>query len=134
MPGGISNASSAVGTVSLLNGNTQLAGKTLIPRSDHANGGSTILYTVPAGKTFYLINATLNIYSTQNAVVGQFQTGAASILLCLESDVNAAKLTDSKCFSVAYPHPIPVYAGDTLSVYSSHANLTATAYIVGWEE
>ena len=135
MPGGISNASSAVGNVSLLNGHIQLAGKTILHDHETVTAGNVTLRTVSGGKTYYLLAAQLTISGTINGIAGYLTYGySGDRILFINLDKTttyAPAVTDHA--EMTFPHPIPLAAGLTV-VLNASANCTGYATIVGWEE
>ncbi len=135
MPGGISNASSAVGTVALLNGHTQLAGKNILHDFDTVTNGNVTLRTVSGGKTYYLLAAQLTVSGTINGIGGYLNYGYAGdrILFINLDKVTTYKPAVTDHAEMTFPHPIPLAAGLTI-VMTASANCTGYASIIGWEE
>jgi len=135
MPGQISNASSAVGNVALLNGHTQLAGKTLLYDHETVTAGNVTLRTVTAGKTYWLLAAQLTMSGTINGMAGYITYGyAGDRILLVNLDMVATYLPATTDHAeMTFPHPLPLAAGLTV-VMTASANCTGYATIVGWEE
>jgi hypothetical protein len=131
MPGGISNAS-------LASGAAPLAGKTIIAVSNlnFTPNTTTTLYTVTAGKTFYLLYAWLQINSTADGQNGTLDAGAAgNTILRLGAGLTGTyNIRIDKSTTITFPYPIPYAAATTFRVTSTHANLYPAAGIIGWEE
>jgi len=134
MPGQISNASSAVGNVSLLNGHTQLAGITTIYDAAFAIDTTAPLYTVTAGKTFYLIHAYIACYSTVDLQEGSLKTSFPGTLLWWRSAITGTyKTSDAATIQITPPQPMPFPANTAFTLYSSHADMDVRGAIWGFE-
>ena len=124
-----------ISNASLASGAQPLAGKTLIHTSATTIGTAT-LYTVTANKTFYLLAGWVQINTTQDGQNGSLDTGTeAKTLMRLGSGLTATyNIRTDKSIAITYPYPLPYAAGTTFRIVSTHANLSATAGIIGWEE
>ena len=136
MPGMISNASSAVGTVSLMNGATQLAGKTILFNSAGATNQESLIRNVSAGKTYYLVSLVLYYTSTTDGLqCSVYVEGAGQKILRLTSVVEATyRPKDFQKIVLQPPNPIPILDGNSLLLFSQGAGLTAECCCLGFEE
>lgn len=131
MGGGISNASFAQGQVN------QLAGKTMIYRTRSTTDSTETVYTVTAGKTFYLCYATLNLNATTDGrYVSMYIDSIGNYLLFGYTNVDAAKTLprDTSRFPLILPNPIPIPSGSSIIIFSSGTGAWINAHIMGWEE
>jgi len=101
-----------------------------------ATNTTTTIYTVPAGKSFYLIAAGLNYYATTgNTVCYMHITSNSNLLAYAKSHIAGTySTTDSDTVMFNPPTTIPMAQGATIQVYSGGAGLVATGWIMGWEE
>lgn len=110
-------------------------GKTSILKSGNATGvATTIIYTVTAGKVFYLVGCAHTSVGPAAgcASVLQVDTGGDAVfrnLLKLDSVATSAVAT-----SLTPSIPMPFVAGSVFRVTSNIAGLVADASIIGWEE
>lgn len=114
----------------------ELKDKTLIQGTVTASGGTTALYTVPAGKVFYLLELLATINATTNNL-GIIHVGADTDdrLLVVASDIMAVyHTTDRKNVHLIYPKPLVFPAGTVINAFSDNANLSLYASIVGFTE
>lgn len=101
--------------------------------SSAAQNGSTILYTCPTGKVFYVISASLQIITSA--------TTNASATLNLNSSTNLIQLRGSNLVGVtdyfALPMsmvvPLKIEAGETIEVFSGNASVIAVGSFFGYE-
>ena len=106
----------------------------LLVKYGEAVNGSTLIYTVPAGRTYYLVGSVL--------CPTVFGVGAGMGWVRDASDVVWFRLgsyayTDGEGFSaVAFhpPAPLEVPEGYDFVVYSNAAGHTASLSFYGWEE
>jgi len=108
-----------------------LAGVTPVAAWGTKTGGTKTLYTVPAGKTFYLTHLWLaletNIDSAEYVYVSATNGPAPSSLFwILETRVHISKDT-----AMAFPVPIPVTAGGVFEL-DAGSNAKGWATIVGY--
>jgi len=132
MPGSISNASTFYGT-------NEARGKAILIEQGSSTGGSAdILYTVPAGKTFFLVSASLSFESELGVTRGEcflYIDLAGNTLIKLHDKCYATYMEeDSGHAELTWPMPIPFGAGTEIKVMANTANIWANAYIVGWIE
>lgn len=138
MPGQISNASSAVGTVTILNGNLA-EGKTIISRFISTNTVATI-YAITPNTTFYVMEVGLSIHSSVDKTLGYINTSIAGTLMMahLYAAITPTYHTkDQASMAVTFPHPLPIVVGAggaSINIHSSNVALTADGYVIGWEE
>jgi len=117
-------------------------GKTIITVGQAAENGSTILRTVTAGKTFYLVAATLQTYiyvTTSNGTcyVENDVGGNGAFTQFMYSSVGLVGSTDigrMAMQSISPSIPMPFTAGTVIRVTSNAANTVGRATIMGWEE
>ena len=133
MPAGISNASSAVGNVSVLNGNLA-AGKTILFNGASVSGATATLRTVTAGKTYYLLYANLSVKSSDNFETASIKFDTDYLILKYTAVTAIYNENFASTTSKTFPHPIPIAAGTVITVVSSAGGTTASAQIIGWEE
>ena len=105
----------------------------LIVRTKLSDGNETyILYTVPEGKTFYLLSATLGIQQ-EGVSVGRVElriTDAGKRLAVLEGNgVVAFQFAINQTFTV----PLKLNQGETLVFYSSGLADDGNGQIIGYE-
>lgn len=133
MPAGISNASSAVGNVSVLNGNLA-AGRTLIYKNGFIANSTDVFYTVTAGKTFYLISVSASVSaSVANSNRSYVWFGGVipdGVLLVFSGPQSAGNQNQA----LSFPHPIPIAAGEEINCSTEAATTKIAAAICGWEE
>jgi hypothetical protein len=128
MGAGISNASTYLGI-------NQAVGKTIIVDEISVAGGTATIYTVSAGKTFFLLECTLAYYATtNNAGATIYKNLAGNVVLQMISSIDATKTVDSGHAELHFAMPIPFAAGDRIVVRSTVAGLTAYGTVLGWEE
>ena len=137
MPAVLSNASvGGVGTG--LTFAKQLAPfyATLLYNNDTATNGFSNIRVTSAGKTYFLVAATLKFHATvDNAQAELYVYTTGNTLIAFNSAITATyKTTDAGERTVTFPHPIPVPAGVNIGVLSSNAGLKADASLIGWEE
>jgi hypothetical protein len=116
---------------------TALKGKTLIFKTDTANNATVALYTVPTGKTFYLLHITCGMHGQTANQIGLIHIGADSDnrLLIMKSDITAVyHPLDEKFVNITFPTPIPFPAGTVINAFSDSANLSLYPTIVGYLE
>lgn len=125
MGGSISNAA-------LGGGDQPLAGKTMLYPSHAETGVLAIdIHTVTAGKIFYMLSC--GLCSSGVATAGYtsvYMRGGTDMLIRLPITANNLHAE----LIVTYPYPIPIAAGTVITMMSTEADITGTAYIVGWEE
>jgi hypothetical protein len=112
---------------------------TIIKSAERAGGaGSSTIYTVTAGKTFYLVAANLcSPAAGSGKDFLQADTGGDGVFRNLLNDymlVSAliTALVTPSSLSLAVPMPFP--AGTVFRVTTDSANTIAEGSIVGWEE
>lgn len=132
MPAGISNASTYFGS-------NEARGKAiLIEQGDSTGGAASIIYTVPSGKTFFLISATLSYHATINGDGDEcflyIDLAGNTIIKLMAHTTAIYKVTDSDHAEISFPLPIPFVAGTEIKVMANTADIAAQAYIVGWIE
>lgn len=136
MAGGITNVSFPQSREMILVEDNLLLGKTMLYKRGYVNGASNSMYTITAGKTFYIVLATLGYEATHDGANAYLWIGSATDRL-LEAWANITgtyKTSDTNTIPLAFPHPLPVAAGVTIGVTSDHADMRAHASFVGWEE
>jgi len=113
-----------------------LKGKTMIFERGGVSAGTSILHTVTAGKTFYLVSGGLGYVATIDNRDVMLHAGSVSkTLLFMTSQFTATYQTsNTRSEVVNYPQPIPIAAGSEISVWSSDAAINADGWIIGWEE
>ena len=122
MGAGISNASFAEGK-----GNIQLLGKTMLYPTANVSNGVANLYTVPAGKTFFLIGHFLRMRTTTLGDSSSIYGGALLV------DYLWAPANGTANSQLSYANPIPFPTGTAFTIGAS-ATTTAIGLLIGWEE
>lgn len=92
------------------------------------------LYTVPAGKKFYLLSAFIHNYeATASTGLGTlfFDGDAVTNRILTMKGTSTATATMSS--SSSYPLPVLFTAGSTIEIKSDAANLVTTGIITGYE-
>ena len=117
-------------------------GKTTIVSGAGVVNGVTTLYTVTAGKTFYLVYG--SVFSTTLAAAvsgtGYIQVDTAgngsfrNLALVSPRSLTGAVTMPSSSLSVTPSVPMPFAAATVFRVNSDAANLFVLATIMGWEE
>ena len=131
MPSGISNASSAVGNVSILNGYSQLKGKTIIYLNASANDGSAVMYSVANGKILYILAAGITGYGTTAGREAYIHLNNVNSKI-LKIVCPSATAEGIQTF-VTYPHPLPapgIIGGFEISLRAENG-IVANGYIIG---
>jgi hypothetical protein len=118
------------------------AGKTTIRKASVAVNQTTTIYTVSAGKTFYLVSAFLAGYITA-ANIDRYgtlgvDTGGNGVFVNLLT-VNLTALTGATNMpavtaTLSPSVPMPFSAGTVFNSTSSGPNCGVTTSIMGWEE
>jgi len=90
--------------------------------------GTTTLYTVPAGKIFYMISMNLSSKET-NSSTGAVNGKAAGIVFI----ANVLQANDTFNYSGSFPIPIKLTAGQTIQVISYGANIYGALRVQGYE-
>jgi hypothetical protein len=101
-------------------------GKTTIVAQNAITNGTVTVYTVPAGKTFYLVGGNLGV---QGSGSGSGEALVGGVALAVLSIVNS---TTSNPITLAVP--MPFAAGTVFQVLSTSANVAATFSLFGWTE
>ena len=135
MGAGLSNAASP-------NPQSLLAGRTAIVESGTNDGAatSTTLYTVTAGKTFYLVSATMNYFNRITATIpswGALKVGSSNILIvesCAIAGGDAIYVNQSNSLAPALPLPFPAGTVFYLAKSSASTQHRTSGSIFGWEE
>jgi hypothetical protein len=110
-------------------------GKTTITQSNTAINATVTIYTVTAGKTFYLCGVILEgmLYAPSlNDNVYFLIDGNIVINLGISTSILIDRAQAVAPFSLSVPLPFP--AGTVFAVRSGIANLLASASMIGWEE
>ena len=136
MPAGISNASNANPTVTVINSPAE--GKTIILRSGNRNStGATDLYTVPAGKTFFVCSMTLSLSATAAGCWTQFIAGPIlgtnKGILRIDGAITPTyhtQFSDQHAWTPTVP--IPLTAGEVCRLDATITTGTAYASVMGW--
>ena len=117
-------------------GEHSLKGKTILYDNNNAANAVTVIRTVTAGKTYYLMACGLKMHSTTDNKWGQLQVGAGADVLLYGGTAITAGTVDSfdQVQILSFPHPLPIAAGVEIKVQSNDATTLAAAWIIGWEE
>lgn len=111
-----------------------MKGYTPVHGSGNATNGSTTLHTVTTGKVFYVVYGMLNIRDTAGGDVGELRlNGNAVISLHPLAGGSNDNYSHGNC-SFNPATPIPLAAGQTVTVFSNSGNTTVRGTIIGWEE
>lgn len=113
-------------------------GKTPITKSaSSGTGGSTTLYTVPGGKTFYLQAVWLNAFALAANTTAIIHSGAAenssTRILRIDVGFNAA-MTNMLAGQLNFTVPLEYAAGSVFRLFLSDSADEANGGIIGWEE
>ncbi len=113
-----------------------LKGKTILFGTGIAIGGHATLLTVTAGKTFYLLAATLSAYATVDDVYAvMYMESTTKRLMEIYSNITPTyKTSFSEHAELTFPHPIPLAATLSVKIYSTNADMYVRGSCVGWEE
>jgi len=103
-----------------------LVGKTIIYKNAEANNNTVTLHTVTAGKTFYLLTASLS-WSGSGTASLELSSSANRILVAYSAA--ASGLTGN-----TYIQPIPIPQNTPIQVTSSEAAMNCIAAVIGWED
>lgn len=118
--------------------NPSAYGKTTIIRQVARNSaGTSTLYTVTAGKTFYLVAAALNLKGAGDRAAymsagARGTTTSFLTLLVSETATYMVESHDSTNLSPSVPMPFP--AGTAFEIWQSEATAEVSGCIMGWEE
>lgn len=119
----------------------KLERKTRIEAENLVSNTSATLYTVPAGKTFYLSSATINATlvaanSSGNGFIEHDTGGDASFITIGRIYLNTSALIDRMAESMSIQISVPqsFIAGTVFRVRSGDLNYYVWAHIFGWEE
>ena len=117
-------------------------GKTTITKyAAFDTGANNTLYTVTTGKTFYLVGASVSVYSTAAITTGGLSAGGdfgvSTGIIIMEIGATAT-YQPKVWFSQAYTPsvPMPFAAGTVFSLYKGDTTSTTNirGCIMGWEE
>jgi len=113
-----------------------LEGKTILYDKGSADNSTVTIRTVTAGKTYYLVAVQLVTYGTADGGTAYIEIGAAgNRILRTYTPITATYQTSNTSHAeMAFPHPIPLAAGQSIRVISGPAGTTGVGQIVGWEE
>jgi len=125
MAAGISNASITAPLFSLKD-------KTIIWATQNAVHGSTNMYGIGAGKTFYLVGAGLAYRSVAATGEVKLRTDVTMDNILFMNSTTAAVESGHLFLSLAIP--LPIYGVQNIEVSSDADNVLATGWIMGWEE
>ena len=101
-----------------------------ISAEDTGGSGTVTLYTVPAGKIFYLFNASMGFeVTTDFSSFARINANGKSILM-----LNTGKLDgDVGNITISLPVPIKLIAGQTITGVGFSANIENRYLIYGYE-
>lgn len=109
--------------------------KTTIFKHNIATSTTANIYTVTAGKTFYLVSAWLHAKGIGTIDGNAYlDTGGADRLLMLGAPYSAATDRITSSASLALTAPMPFAAGTIFRVGSDSAGCYGFAGVIGWEE
>jgi hypothetical protein len=99
-----------------------------------ATNGTTVLYTVPAGKVFNLISSNLCVTAVGagRSTLRVLRGGATIYLLGVITIITAAGVCPSAPFNPSTP--MGLIAGDIIDVSSTAVGHTSRGEVYGWEE
>jgi ElaB/YqjD/DUF883 family membrane-anchored ribosome-binding protein len=117
-------------------------GKTPLIEGNTATNGSSTIYTVTSGKTFYFVGGTLTAGALAASVTGlgylEVDTGGNGTFRMLGAipirEGTGSSAVAVGCLTVSPTLPIPISQGSVFRVRSTVANLEAVGTIMGWEE
>lgn len=98
---------------------------------NNATNGTSIIYKVPAGKTFFLTNSTLsyrNVAATTDSFVYVSVGGEAFAILFAPDTDNSAD-----AISITFTIPLKTLANESFAVTSGTTSLAGNATITGYE-
>lgn len=110
----------------------KILGKTIISQTNIIADGYVTIYTVTAGKTFYLVSAYCNASTSGSGFIAQLIAGAQILIYLGPLVAVGATVTCGLPLSLAAPIPFP--AGTIFRIYSNDAAMVVTGGIIGWEE
>ena len=113
-----------------------LKGKAMRYGTATATAAHATLLTVTAGKTFYLLSATLSVYSTNNdSYAIMYLESSEKRILAINTNITATYKTGfTDHAELAFPHPIPLAAGQRVRIFSAGGATVANGTCIGWEE
>jgi len=113
-----------------------LKGKTILYNSGNALNSTTVLRTVTAGKTYYMIAANLSWTTAAANIDGSIYVGATGNIIVqgITSFKTDQQVGGGNQINIVFPHPIPVVAGVEIKVRSAGATERFFGSIIGWEE
>lgn len=132
----------AIGNASYASPQSLLAGRIAIVESGINSGSNATvtLYTVTAGKTFYLVAATINYFNRITATIpswGALKVSTKNMLLlesCAVAGGDAVYVNESVSLAPALPLPFPAGTVFALAKSSGSTQHRTAGTIFGWEE
>lgn len=102
--------------------------------NDAKSDGTTILHTVPVGKTFYLCDCSVTVDCGIVQRVGRLDIRDAEDAVISTLVRCVTSLVQAYVFTPSYWPPIEIPAGYDVVITSNSASLVIYAFIHGWEE
>ena len=116
---------------------TGARGKTTILKAnlDAGSNSETLIYTVTALKTFYLVGAHIVVISgATNANYGILHTTTAHAFTNTLLDIRSANKTNQQTAQLPLATPIPFPAGTVFYIFNGSSDGYSVGGIIGWEE
>jgi hypothetical protein len=106
---------------------------TRITKKANAINSTSVIYTVPAGKVFFLVSAFIESYIIAGTVnsVGELHINSTTNSVARLRVSGAAGTADS--ISVSFSIPVKLIADETLKIIASAANFSSECSITGYE-
>jgi len=110
------------------------SGAQIVSVSGAAVNELVILHTVPANVTFYLVNAILSVtwYATEMLAYLAVRDSGGNVIYIIAGIVTY--VFGAINIPVSFPFSLPIPSGYDLVVLTNSSDVTAFAYVSGWEE
>ena len=107
---------------------------TQVTKSGEASNATVVVYTVTAGKVFYLTHYTASAFLSVNGDCVFFVTNAIDVVKYDLTKLTFRPLYGSPVVSGSFNPPLEIAAGWKIKVLSAAVNCYAHLFINGWEE